>query len=373
MIKKLTRNINSFLIALESKAGLLSASLLLGVMMLLLAMIYVQPSFDVDVKYHGSYFSELSEHPFRFSENNPLQYRILAPFIGYITFLRGDLFFILPLLFDVFLLAAVYYHYRKINYEVTDAFIMTAFICFSGTILIPLIAPAYIDSITYFFLFLAFAKAARIKSSAFFFCLALMNYETSLVLLPALYLHAWNTHKTEKLIVIKLFFIFLMACLPYIGYRYYVSNHADILFSFGFYFSHVNIGFVIKDTLTSFPIGAFYSFRLLWFFPVYALFKLWRQKENQLTYVILFIIVFTSAQLFISFDCTRLFCLAFPAILLSAEYLKKIWGTEYFRSFSMKLLLFNFLLIPYLIGDNSFNIMPSVFYNLALKTIFHFL
>src|SRR5258706_537604 len=173
MIKKLTRNINSFLIALESKAGLLSASLLLGVMMLLLAMIYVQPSFDVDVKYHGSYFSELSEHPFRFSENNPLQYRILAPFIGYITFLRGDLFFILPLLFDVFLLAAVYYHYRKINYEVTDAFIMTAFICFSGTILIPLIAPAYIDSITYFFLFLAFAKAARIKSSAFFFFLSM--------------------------------------------------------------------------------------------------------------------------------------------------------------------------------------------------------
>ena len=191
MIKKLTRHIHSFLIALESKVSLLFSSLLLGVIMLLLAMIYVQPSFHVDARYHGSYFAQLSEHPFEFSENNPLQYRILSPFIGYLSFLRGDLFFIVPLLFDVFLLAAVYHHYRKINYEVTEAFILTALICFSCTILIPLIAPSYTDSITYFFLFLAFAKAARPLSSALFFGVALLNYETSLVLLPALLLYVW--------------------------------------------------------------------------------------------------------------------------------------------------------------------------------------
>jgi hypothetical protein len=372
MIKKLTGNINSFLVALEIKVGLLSASLFLGVILLLLAMIYVQPNFEVlEAEHHGIYFSEFSKHPFRFAENNPLQYRILGPLIGYITFLRGDLFFIVPLLFDVFLLAAIYHHYRKSNYEVTDAFIMTAFIGFSGTILIPLVLPGFIDCITYFFLFLAFAKTARVKSSALFFGLALLNYESSLLLLPALFLYTWYIHKAEKLIVLRLFFIFLAACLPYIGYRCYVSSHADILYSFHYYFRYLNIYHDILDTFTSLPMGVFYSFRLLWFFPIYALFKLWQQKERQLAWVILLIIAFNAAQLFIVLDTTRVVCIAFPAILLSAEYLKKIWSTDYFRSFSIKLLLFNFLVIPYFVWDGIFNTMPSVLYNLAYWASLH--
>jgi len=258
MVQKLTRKIHSFLTSLESKVGLLASSLLLGVMMLLLAMLYIQQS-SFNAVGLGTYTAELSKHPFRFAANNPLQYRILTPFIAYITFLRGDLFFIVPLLFSIFLLAAVYYHYRKLNYEIMDAFIMTALIGFSGTILISVgIYTGYIDSITYFFIFLAFAKAARIKSSAFFFCMALLNHEANIVLLPGLLLYVWYLHKTEKLIVLKLFFIFLLACLPFIGYRYYVSHHADVLYSFDFYFSDVNIRPLIQDTLDSIPIAVFY-------------------------------------------------------------------------------------------------------------------
>ena len=102
MVQKLTRKIHSFLTSLESKVGLLASSLLLGVMMLLLAMLYIQQS-SFNAVGLGTYTAELSKHPFRFAANNPLQYRILTPFIAYITFLRGDLFFIVPLLFSIFL------------------------------------------------------------------------------------------------------------------------------------------------------------------------------------------------------------------------------------------------------------------------------
>ena len=193
--------------------------------------------------------------------------------------------------------------------------------------------------------------------------MALLNHERSLALLPALFLYAWHIHKTEKLIVLKLFFIFLLACLPFIGYRYYVSHHADVLYSFDFYFSDVNIRPLIQDTLDSIPIAVFYSFRLLWFFPAYALFKLSQQKEKQLAYVILLIIMFTLTQLLIAYDTTRLVCLAFPTILLSAEYVKKIWSADYFRSFSLKLLLFNLLVIPYCIGNDE--------HSLVMKGILH--
>lgn len=371
MIKKFTGKISSFLVALESKVGLLAASFILAVLLLLLAMLYVQPDFSVNPKNHGYYFAQLSEHPFLFSENNPLQYRILAPFIGYITFLRGNLFFIVPLLFDVFLLAAVYYHYRKINYNVTDAFIMTAFMGLSGTVLISFVMPGYIDSITYLFLFLAFAEATRVKRSAFFFGLALLNYETGLMLLPALYFYMWNMHKTQKLIGLKLFFIFFAACLPYIVYRFFVSRHTDVVYSFPFYFSYENIYGALVVTLSDFGMGAFYAFRLLWFFPLFGLYMLWRQKEKKLLYVVILILVLTAAQLIIALDTSRLFCLAFPAVLLSAEYLKKTWPADYFSNFSLRLLLFNFFILPYFVWDNTFMGMPSVFNNALRNIIFH--
>src|SRR5689334_17293925 len=99
--------------------GLFLSSLIVGLAMVGLAMMYVQPSFNLT--FHGLGFSSLSENPFDFASHNPLQYRILAPLLGYVLFLRGKLFFILPLLFAVFLLSAVYFHYRKKEYGFVGA------------------------------------------------------------------------------------------------------------------------------------------------------------------------------------------------------------------------------------------------------------
>ena len=57
-------------------------------------MLYITPRFEA--AYHGLQYALLSNDPFDFTTPNALRYRILPSLIGYVTFLRGDIFFIIP-------------------------------------------------------------------------------------------------------------------------------------------------------------------------------------------------------------------------------------------------------------------------------------
>ena len=97
MISTFIQKTNIFCLRLEDRFNLLLTSAIIGVVFLCFDMLYITPSFEA--AYHGLQYSILSNDPFNFTEPNALRYRILPSFIGYVTGLRGQLFFIVPLIF----------------------------------------------------------------------------------------------------------------------------------------------------------------------------------------------------------------------------------------------------------------------------------
>ena len=96
-MKRLINKINSICFSLESRFGLLMSSFILGLIVLGFDMLYVTPKFEL--AYHGLQYSVLSNNPFDFTTTIFVRYRILPSFLGYITFLRGNLFVVVPLIF----------------------------------------------------------------------------------------------------------------------------------------------------------------------------------------------------------------------------------------------------------------------------------
>lgn len=342
MIQKANRFISEHLARLEHRTGLAVASFILASIMMGCAMLYVQPVFTV--LFHGISFSELSAHPFDFSTENPLRYRILAPLMGYLFFLRGPHFFILPLLASWIFLALVYFVYRKRNFEIIDAFLLTAFVAFSCLTLIPLVAPGYTDPVTWLFIFLAFSFSGNILMSALFFMLAMLNHESSFVMLPALIL--CNYEKNRKSILILLV-AFLLACVPHICYRMYVDAHTTTKYSLSFYLSESNVFFTLKRLVLFGPAAVFYAFKLWWILPFcFIIWSAWYKNFFQGTVVLLTLAGALSLVL-IAYDYTRMLVIAFPAVMLSYEWMLKHINRDLLRKATLILIAVNFLVLQY--------------------------
>ncbi|MFL5763928.1 MAG: hypothetical protein ACJ77K_08315 [Bacteroidia bacterium] len=352
------QRINTFFSGLENRFGLITAGFIIASIIIAFDMLYITPRFEA--AYHGLQYSLLSNNPFDFSYANPIRNRPLPSIIGYIFFLRGDLFFIVPLIFALIFVATMYFYYRKKSYSPIDSFLFTGLIAFSSTVYIQLVAAGYTDVIFYFFIFLSFAYAEKIILSACFFSLALLTHESSLFLLPGLIVYSFYINKKIKYKALKHSIALIIAVLPLLIYRSWIAERTPVEYDLGFYFCLKNISFCIHTALPLLPAGAFYVFKLFWFFPVYVLYKTWKRKEFHFFYLILTIIIFDLSQLIIAFDITRMLCLGFPAILLSAEKVKTEWEPEKFTSFLFALTAFNFLILQYYVSSSGVSpLLPS--------------
>ncbi len=350
MINNGIERINRFFIFLETRSNLIITSFVIGFIFLGLDMLYVTPKFEA--AYHGLQYSILSNNPFDFSYVNPLRYRILPSLIGYLIFLRGNMFFIVPLIFALLFISSVYWIYRRKKYSPLDAILFTGLIAFSCTLYIQLVAPGYTDSIFYFFLFLSFAFVKDIIWCGVFFALAMLTHESSIFLLPGLLLYSGYIHNGNKSATLKQFFMLLIAIIPLLIYRYWVSKQITVEYDLNFYFSKKNILFSLKKAIPLMPAGAFYAFKLFWLFPIYTLCKTWKKREFKFFTIIIVIIIFDFIQLIIAFDITRMLCLGFPAILLSAEKIKEEWQSEKFTHFVLGLTILNFFIFQYFMSSD---------------------
>lgn len=361
------KKVDTFCNSLESKRGLVFTSLVIGIIILAFDMLYVTPKFEA--AYHGLQYSLLSNSPFDFSTPNPLRYRILPAFIGYITFLRGNLFFIVPLIFTLLFISSIYWVYRKKGYSPIDSVLFTGFISFSCTVFIQLAAPGYTDVVFYFFIFLSFSFVKNIKLSSLFFALALLTHECCLFLLPGLFLYAIYMDDKSKTTAMKYISAYLLAIIPLLLYRYWISANTPVEYDLSFYFSEKNIQFSLDKALPLYPAGLFYAFKLFWFFPIYILYSSWKRKEFNFVLIILSILICDTLQLIIAFDITRMLCLGFPVILISAEKLRTSWSPQKFTYFALALTLMNFLVIQNVIYAGGIDpLLPSPY-----KLILHFL
>lgn len=358
-MKNITSKFNTFFLIQESKFGTLLVSLLFGLLITGLLMIYIEPRFEA--AYHGLQYSLLSNDPFNFTISNPLRYRILPSLLGYLFFLRGDLFFILPLIFTVLFISSIYWVYRKKLFDPTQALLMTGVIAFSCTVFIQLVAPGYTDNVLYFFLFLSFSFIKKPYISGFFYLLALLTHECSLFLLPGLLLWYSYSNKGNIRDAINYFLILVFSIIILLFYRYWISSHIAVEYDMSFYFSKKNILFSVEKAIAHLPLGIFYAFRLFWIFPLIAVWNCIMKKKYLLLLTIFAIFFGALAQLIIAFDITRMICLAFPLLLISLEQLKEEWNDKQFTRFVLIIFLLNFIIPTYFMSADGLVAMNSIF------------
>lgn len=331
--------------AFEKQIGRFPFSLLVGLLSILVAMLVVAPKFFA--QYHGLFFSMLSNDPLDFRYPNPLQYRILPSLIGYLVQLRGGKFMILPLLFAWGFISSIYWVYRRKGFGIWEAIAMSALIAFSCTLYITLISPGYTDAVFYFFIFLAFSTVKRPIWSAAFFGLAMLSHESSLFMLPPLILYSAYVNQAQKGKIITHFVALVLALVPLLVYRALVSRFVHVEYGLDFYLSTENLVHVRESVTPRLPLGLFFVFKLFWVIPLFVLWKLLRAKEFLLASVILCILVCDIAQLLIAYDVTRMLCLGFPLMLISAEKLREYLPENRFAKAMLVLVLLNFLVPQY--------------------------
>lgn len=365
MISAFIQNTNVFCLKLENRFNLLFTSAIIGVVILCFDMLYITPSFEA--AYHGLQYSILSNDPFNFTEPNALRYRILPSIIGYVTGLRGHLFFIVPLIFAFLLISTVYYSYRKKLFSPIDSLLFTGLLAFSSTVYIQLQAPGYTDVVFYYFMFLSFLKIKQPVWSAIYFALGMLTHESCIFLLPGLVLYSSYVNGQNSKQVIKYVMLLLFALLPFLAYRVWVSSNVKVEYDLNFYFSKSNISFTLKKVLPYFSVGGFFAFKLFWFFPMYMLYKF--RKDKQFVILILTMIVCVFSQLIIAFDITRVICLAFPVLLISAEKMKSYYEPQRFTRLFLLLTIVNFMFLQYFMSADALIPMPPLPYSFLLNQI----
>lgn len=360
---------SNLLLKLEQKTNLAFVACVIGLFFLGLSMLFCTPSFEP--MYHGKVYSELSNNPFDWDANSSLQYRILAPLIGFMLQLRGTSFLYLPLLFLWFWLSTVYFVFRKKRVTPTISIIMTSLLALSCTLFIPLISPGYTDSVSYFFLFIAFfyfedftLPSNRIKSVVCFI-LAMFNHESSFFLFPALLVYHQTLGGTKSVNFRELLHfsgIFILGFIPYIAFRYWVSSNTAVEYSASFYFTDANIKTCL-DALRWAPVGLFFTFKLFWVFPILYTAHLLRTKNFTPLILLASIFVFSMLQLLIAYDVSRMLCLMFPLLLYSALGCNTHWGSQKFVMVSIGLVFLNLLLPSYFASKDGLHALIPIFMN----------
>lgn len=349
---------NEWIYLIENRISILLFSMIIGLAMLGISMILVAPSFKA--AYHGLQYSLLSNDPLGFTIPNALQYRILPSLIGYFLFLRGELFFIVPLIFAWLFILSVYWVYRKKNFSPVHSILMAGLISFSCTIFIQLLAPGYTDVIFYFFIFLSFSFIHKPLLSAIFYSLALLTHESCLFLFPALILYSDYINKGGWIFLLKFIGLLILALLPLMLYRHWVSQHIAVEYDLEFYFSEKNIQFTRDKVLPHLSGGLFWTFKLFWIIPLIVIWKLLADKNYKLIVVLFTIFFCVSAQLFIAFDISRMLCLSFPIILISAEKIHEYWSEKSFTRFLFLVMVINFFIPSNFMSADGLIPMPSL-------------
>ncbi len=353
---------NTIVQQLESRVGIVGAGLLLALIQYGIAALYVS-NVDFGPGPHGVLYGKLAYSPFNFAEPNEIQLRVLGPILGFLTGLRGNNFTWVPASFAIALLTVSYCWFRRKDLNVAEAVGITALMGFSSILYIHFIALGYVDPISYFWLFLAFAFAKRKPLMALFMALALLTHEANGFLLPGLALYSWQVDG-QKPFISKLIgpFLLVICVVPLLIVRHYVTSNTEVLYETEFYLTLGHVARTTKAGLAYIPVGAFYSFKLSWMLVPVAIYLFLHKKEWLKALVIITILVGVTLQATIALDYGRLFDLAFPAIVLSAMAIRQNFGSEHFAKGLWILHGLNFLTLQYYVAsDRIYPLFPKLF------------
>ncbi len=349
------------LLRLENITGLTLTGMLTSLILLGLCTLFAGPRWDLF--YHGKGFSELSEAPFDLTFDSSLRYRILAPLMGYLLFLKGPMFKYFMLAVHVVFLSLVYILNRRKGLSPLESFSISALLAFSTLSFYQLYFPGYTDPLSYLILLILLFFYRRPVVAGIFLTLLLFNHDNTLFLFPFLFLFFLEGNYSLGKISGTLR-LFIPPLIVYAAYRFFISAQSDTGFDMSYYFNRENLRWTWDHVGENLWFGIFQAFRLAWVFPLLALLIDLKEKRYAEILLILSCLVCVNLQFVIAYDISRLAGLSFPVILFSLWRIREYAGSRIFIRLTFLVFILNLFVPAYCVGALEPMHYPSLWWSL---------
>jgi hypothetical protein len=343
----LYERINSILIRLESRFGRIGAAGVVGLVLFVLACIYVRPGYQTATGL-GQHYAALARDPFAFGASNPVAYRFLTPLISYLVGLRGGLIVVTNLIIALLFIVAVYACYRRFSKYPADAGIAAAVIAFSLVTLTTIYYSGFCDALTYVIIFFMWYWRRNAVLFWALFVLGVFNRESIVFLVPWFLFIRFVERRSVSRWLISDSVGLLASCTVVLYVRHWQAEHFQIAYDNSFYFEPLrqDILFYFKKSWAEQLLGFFSVFKLLWIFPI-AAFLMYRRTHNRIELVSAGLLVLcAAAQLSIAYDSSRMLTMAFMITMIALVNLMRD-NHRWIVKWAFPLLLWN-LLVPQL-------------------------
>lgn len=291
--------------------------------------------------YDSLIYFKMSYMPFQ-STLAPYMYRILTPFLVYISPFNHMIGFLLINLTSLFLTAVLFYYYlKKLNFSQIRSFIGVLLFLLSPTVIFSMYDIVLVDFLSFFFFLLAFYAILCKNDKIYLIALVLgiLNKETVLFTIPLYFLFKLDDNDLLESLksTIKIVIIPLML---FLGIKYYFGPTN--------YFSLITV----KETLlyiaqtNNILTNPYLAFGTLWIISLYCI----KLIKNTFLKKSLYILPFIFLQVLIATDIFRALFIAFPIIIPISLYLFKIKDSRIISAFmglSFSMLLIYLLIIPH--------------------------
>lgn len=322
------------------------------------AAIYVRPAIRCGAL--GAMYARMATAPFAADPENLVAFRVLTPLLSYLVGLRGDLIIITNLTMAAALLACVYVWFRRHSPQPGDALLATIVIAFSLVTLTTIYHGGYTDSTTYLLVFcMWWLRRRRVLFYALLF-VALLNHESVAVLIPWFVFLSYTESPSRRRwladTVVGLGIVFA----AFAGYRAWMLSRMEIQFTTGHYLRPL-----LEDPLHWFRrsspyqlLGLFTVFKLAWIFPIIAIVSHGRRREWHAIVSMVLILGGAFMMLFVAYDSSRMFTLAFPVMILALKHIVVVnpFGA---RRWMSAVIVLNLLVPPWFTAADKVEIMHS--------------
>jgi hypothetical protein len=352
----LTSRLDRAFVAVERRIGTWGACLAFGLLLLAASAIYTAPS--TALMNHGVMYGTFATDPFHESLTSPIRLRPLSPWIAHFMFLRGEAFMAFPLIATVLFLAVIMRIAKKNDLGGGEAILLASLMAFTSPVLFTLHFAGYVDVVSYLFIAVAMLGVASDVVVAACICLAILNHDANLFVLPWLVFHAAR-HRTGWWRRIRLGLAVAIALTIVALVRHAIELRAPVKWAPAWY---LNGAYLAENALLNVRgvwLGAFMAFKLFWFIPAVAGLQLWIERRRIELLDLSLAVLCGLSTLLITSDESRLPALAFPAVLTGAMVIRRsVWAPPRWGR-TMALLVFVNLLMPqYYVGQSK----PIVFF-----------
>ena len=306
----------------------------------------------------GRHYAALATNPFG-AESNPVGFRLATPVLSYFLGLRGEALIVTNLLLAWLLLFVVHLYFVRRSGRPGDALAAASAVAVSLVTLAPLYFGGYCDTLTYLAIFGAWAGRRRPWAVALCTLVGLVNHEAYLFVLPWLLWESWRA-LDGRLARTVLVTGVVAALAAYLGYRAAVSGLRPVEFSLAYY-----VDPLVADPLhwarKSSPywlLGLFSVYRLLWWVPALYAADSWRRKDRMELASLGLLFAGAASSLLVAFDTSRLWSLAFPALLVGMARTPPE-ETSGWRSAFVGVFLANFLVPPLFTAEGQIVLLHS--------------